>query len=107
MENVLPDLVGIPPETVAVAELVGELIRLHEIAVDRIGTTPAQSVVFAFTCGDRYGDLEIDSEGNIIAVTPSLTGPRDWRVRNDAEEIVSTLIAVRRIVYAANDRGSV
>ena len=64
-----------PPNQSAIhrAEQVLTAVNSTPYRPDRIAPSIEGGVVFSFRRGDRYGDIECDNDGDVVALTPGRT----------------------------------
>jgi hypothetical protein len=86
-----------PPNQSAIrrAEQVLTAVNSTPYRPDRIAPSIEGGVVLSFRHGDRYGDIECDNEGDMVAVVSDGQGHVDaWQVANDSQSVED---AVRKI----------
>ena len=70
-----------------------------DIKVNRIVTMPESTFFYFFSSDDRYGDIELESDGTILAGTSDRKGDvRIWEVIPDAEHLAETVLKIRNYI---------
>jgi hypothetical protein len=91
-----------PPNQSAIhrAEQVLTAVNSTRYRPDRIVPSVEGGVVISFRRGDRYGDIECDNDGDVIALVSDGQGNIDvWQVASDSQSVEDAISKIGLHVY--------
>lgn len=92
-----------PPNesALSISDRILSLLSAHTLAVDGIVPSPEGGVGIVFYHDERYADIEIFNNGEILAVVDDkIEKPDVWDVSNDTDDIVATLDKIHGFLNA-------